>query len=289
MNMKLAEYREQRTHGTLTFPFAFYHVTEEHPRHNMVYHWHPEFEIILVQSGELHLILDGEAHTAKAGDIVIIMDGVLHGGMPVNCIYECFVFDLNAIVGENHSLSPELLSIMNHKTIIRPFLAADTYVQMYTLIRNIFDTMHVQDNGYQFTVIGFIYCFLGEVIKNKCFVSTPGFSPQTNRKLAQLKAALKYIKSYYQEELSLDDLAGASNMNSRYFCRFFKEMTQKTPIDYLNYYRVECACEQIADGQKNITEIAFDNGYRDVSYFIKVFKKYKHITPLQYYKECQKI
>ena len=50
--MKYFDYKEQKQHGTFDFPIAFYHVTPEHPRYNMPYHWHTECEIIRILEGE---------------------------------------------------------------------------------------------------------------------------------------------------------------------------------------------------------------------------------------------
>ena len=52
-------------------------------------------------------------------------------------------------------------------------------------------------------------------------------------------------------------------------------MTHRTPIDYLNYYRIERACYQLITTNLSITEIAYASGFNDLSYFIKTFKKYK--------------
>ena len=71
-------------------------------------------------------------------------------------------------------------------------------------------------------------------------------------------------------------------MTPKYFCRFFLEMTHRTPIDYLNYQRIEHACYQLVTTDASITDIAYSCGFNDLSYFIKTFKKYKGITPGKY-------
>ena len=82
--------------------------------------------------------------------------------------------------------------------------------------------------------------------------------------------------------LSLSDMAAAVHMTPKYFCRFFKATTHRTPVDYLNYFRVEAACNEIAATDRNLTEIALDVGFSNLNYFIRQFKKYKGITPGQY-------
>ena len=49
--MKYINYREERNHGTIDFPIEFYHVTPNHPRYEMSYHWHIEYELIRVLKG----------------------------------------------------------------------------------------------------------------------------------------------------------------------------------------------------------------------------------------------
>ena len=71
-------------------------------------------------------------------------------------------------------------------------------------------------------------------------------------------------------------------MNPKYFCRYFRSMTERTPIDYLNYYRIECACEMLSTKDISIKEVALSCGFNDESYFIKTFHKYKGITPKQF-------
>lgn len=86
---------------------------------------------------------------------------------------------------------------------------------------------------------------------------------------------IRYISERYQNPIALGELAEQCGMNSNYFCRAFKEFTGITPVEYLNFYRVESACERILKAEESITEIAFLCGFNDFSYFIKVFKNLK--------------
>ena len=76
-------------------------------------------------------------------------------------------------------------------------------------------------------------------------------------------------------------MADSVQMSPKYFCRFFQEMTHRSPVDYLNYYRIERACYQLLTTNDTITEVAYNAGFNDL---IKTFKKYKGTTPKQYLK-----
>ena len=92
--MKYINYKEERNHGTIDFPIEFYHVTPNHPRYDMSYHWHIEYELIRVLKGNLLMSIGENEFTAVAGDLIFIKGGLLHGGIPKDCVYECLVFNL---------------------------------------------------------------------------------------------------------------------------------------------------------------------------------------------------
>ena len=83
--------------------------------------------------------------------------------------------------------------------------------------------------------------------------------------------------------LTLAELEAAeAALEPKYFCRVFRQITGRTPINYLNYYRVECAAELLCTTQGSITDIALECGFGDVSYFSRMFRRYKGQTPGQY-------
>ena len=76
-------------------------LTAAHPRYVMSYHWHVECEIMRVLQGTLTVTLDEKSFTAKAGDVIFVNSGVLHSGIPQDCIYQCIVFDMNMFLKFN--------------------------------------------------------------------------------------------------------------------------------------------------------------------------------------------
>jgi len=283
--MKYLGYKENRVHGTINFPFEFYQVTPLHLRYNMVHHWHNEHELIRVTSGSLLLNIDGNEFNAKAGDIVFLNEGMVHSGVPTNCNYDCLLFDMRSLLKNNHICNKEIYKIVNHEINVQLHFC-ESMGEVYQILQEMFRNMRDKKEGYQFKVQGSLYYFLGSVKENKYYENVSTIAPKNKRKLCKLKKVLSYIELNYSSSITLDDLARCANMNSRYFCRFFKAMAHKTPIEYLNYYRIECACEQISITDKNITDIAFDCGFNELSYFIKVFKKIKNVTPYQFLKEA---
>ena len=70
----------------------------------------------------------------------------------------------------------------------------------------------------------------------------------------------------------------------KYFCRYFYQAVHKTPIEYLNFYRVERACFILDTESCSVGDAAYRCGFNDLGYFIRTFKKMKGITPKKYSK-----
>lgn len=280
--MKYIEYRERRKHGTFEFPVEFYHVTPSHPRYEMTYHWHLECELIRILKGDFCLTLEEKEMMIHSGDIIFVPSGALHGGIPSSCVYECIVFDLDALAKANQAGRKLLGKIFNNSIRIHSYFP-NRQDELHTILNTLFQTMRQTSAGRELMITGSLYQFFGYIFEHH-FYSEPPISSQkkNNKRVEQLRAVFDLIDEKYAECLSLEDLSKAAGMNPRYFCRFFQEMTHRTPIDYLNYYRVEQACFKLVTSDDSITEVALSCGFNDVSYFSKTFKKYKGLTPRKY-------
>lgn len=278
--MKYIDYKETREQGTFNFPIALYHVTQRSPRYDMQHHWHTHYEIIRIISGSFQLSLNSQTTTYKAGDVIFVTDGVIHGGTPDDCVYECIVFDLQILLKNNHACAKTIHDIMDHRITIHPFLS-DSSSEILPIVRNLSHALTERRMGHEFMTQGFLYQLLGVILEEHLYDETVTDSA-TTESFKSIKNVLDYISENYYNNISLDALAKIAGMNPKYFCRYFRSMTERTPIDYLNYYRIECACEMLSTKDISIKETAISCGFNDESYFIKTFHKYKGITPKQF-------
>lgn len=92
--------------------------------------------------------------------------------------------------------------------------------------------------------------------------------------------AIRYMADNCMQNISIDQLSYELNMSPANFCQYFKKVTKTTPKQYLTRLRLEKAKELLRVG--NVTEVAMDLGYSNISHFIGLFKKMYGITPKQY-------
>ncbi|MFV0343257.1 MAG: AraC family transcriptional regulator [Anaerocolumna sp.] len=276
-------FKESKIRGTFDFPIEFHYVYPSHPQYVMAYHWHVEYEIIRILSGIFKIYLDEREYEASAGDILFIHSGTLHGGIPMDCVYECIVFDMNMLSKKENISNQYIKEITNHEVVLHEFYPNHTS-EAYPIISQLFDAMKHRKKGYQMISLGCFYQFIGTVLRENKYSTNSLQTPYNQKRIVILKQVLELIESSFHTTLTLEQLSKTAGMSPKYFCKFFQEMTHKSPFDYLNYYRIERACHQLLYTADSITDIAYNSGFNDLSYFIKTFKKYKEITPAKYRK-----
>jgi len=97
--------------------------------------------------------------------------------------------------------------------------------------------------------------------------------------------ALDFMRRHCCEDLSRDDVAEAVHISPSHFSALMKRESGATFTDHLNRMRIDLAAEMLARTDEPIATIALECGYRDQSYFTKVFKRYRNATPLRYRKQ----
>lgn len=272
---------EDRPRGTYDFPFEFHHIDDNHPRYVMSFHWHVEYEIILILKGSLTVTLDEKSFTAGVGDVIFVNSGILHGGIPEQCVYECIVFDMNAFLKMN-AVCAEYIQKIVHQNIMVYHHFTQKQPEVLQVVSTLFDSMRQKNRGYEMIVFGQFYHFFGLVFSNHYYLENIPKARRDYKRILQLKQVVEFIEKNYTTQITLQQLSASVSMSPKYFCRFFSEMTHQTPMDYLNRQRIEQACYQLTTTDDSITEIAYRNGFNDLSYFIRTFRKYKGITPGKY-------
>lgn len=279
--MHYLDYHEQRLHRTGDFPLAFYHVDKKFVRYHMATHWHKETEIIRILSGRLKIYVDDSEIMAEAGDLITLGSGVIHGADPEECVYECIVCDPEALTPQVESCKQALQRILRQSIFLKNSeICADPAYR--ETINRLFSLAGTDFHGRELEMLSAVQGFLGGHIRNIEAARLHTVSERTWQRAEQLKPALEYIEQHYGQHIALETLARLTGFSPKYFCRYFRTVVHRSPIDYLNYYRIERASQLLTGGDMNVAEVAVHCGYADSSAFIKQFRKYKGTTPKQY-------
>lgn len=99
---------------------------------------------------------------------------------------------------------------------------------------------------------------------------------------------LKKIETSFKEELSLEETANAVNVTPQYLSKLFKEETGKSFKELIIELRISEAKKLLKNSDLSIRKIAYEIGYNDPNYFIRIFKKNTGLTPKEYQRVIEK-
>jgi len=278
-------YNELKIHGSAGFPIELYHLDKSEPKYEMAHHWHKNIELIKVLKGKLRVFLDGREYLLSEGDLAFVNSETIHSAIPEEeCVYRCVVYDPEFFSPSQDGCAEFAESISHKECLVKEFhksssLTAKRAGMLFSAMEN------VGDGCSRFYVLSCIYALYDALITEKCVDTSHNIQfEQSDRNIVKLKKVLSYIRTCFGEQITLSDMARVCDMSPKYFCSFFKKMTKKSPVEYLNSYRIEKACRMLLKTDLSVTEVAFSCGFGDLSYFIKTFKKHTGQSPGKYCK-----
>lgn len=252
-------------------------------------HWHNDVELVKILDGEMNYYINGKTINLKKNDGVIINSKVMHYGFSENnqeCEFICILID------------PEILSINSviYKNLINPIITSPNLE--YNLLK--------QDNINHNKILLNIeelyksyhhFILTQENIDLECIATTCYFwknwfdlvkdnlinnNEEPSKEILLQKKMTRFIYQNYMHPIKLENIAESANICRSKCCILFKKYVQQSPINFLNEYRVERAKELILNTNMNITEIALNCGFNNLSYFAKQFYKITGKTPKKY-------
>ncbi len=91
-----------------------------------------------------------------------------------------------------------------------------------------------------------------------------------------------FIKANINEDIKLGVLSEKACMSKATFYRSFKKEYGISPLEYVISEKIKFAKSLLSNPKNTVKSVAFECGFQDVNYFIRLFKKIESITPGQY-------
>ncbi len=266
--------KEQKDHGTSLFPCALYEVCEEKSWSGVPHHWHEEIEIIYFARGSYTLYINMQKLQIEEKCFYFIHPGELHAIVPHSESTESALVFHPSLLGFEYDVFPQYLKLSS------PVFSS--FEKEYLNIFHIFHQFPEENLSARLFIQGEIFKMAGILSTLPSLFQS---KKKTDMRIETIKTALDFLHTHYQEKLYIRDLALQVNMNEQYFCRFFKKVLGKSPVTYLNEYRIKQACVLLQTTDIPIMEIGMDCGFFNLGNFMKEFKKHTGTTPLKYRKK----
>jgi|LSQX01.1.fsa_nt_gb AraC-like DNA-binding protein len=243
----------------------FYHY-DIIPFTNMPLHWHPEIEILYFVKGDVKVFANQLiTTTARPGDIVFLSPYAMHRLCPVDTTtpveYHCLNVKVDAVSKSALNLPVEKLPCL---------ITTNNRVREYMdrIIEELNGDLPYRD---EFVTCEFasLITMLFRIVNTSEEYSLRSFGTQTKA----VREAIQYIHAHGFEKITVEDICRHVGFSKSHFSSVFRKITGQTMMDFIIYFRLSYAREQILSGHKSIRECALESGFNDVSYFIKRYRR----------------
>ncbi len=254
-------------------------------------HFHNFMEIGICRDGNGILIVGEKSLEYHGGMISILPENTLHTTISRKgniCFWEYLYIDVTGFFHEYYQNDARRAEDMIQKVNAgAEFLKIEETPKIYRLAEAVMDEERVERHSSREIVNGLLCALLLTVAReNKELKKSAG---ESEFKLEQIQDALSYLqKNYRQGGMLVEELAGICHMSETHFRRVFVECMHMTPLEYINFVRVQKACEMILKTNYSMELIAEQTGFLSQSSFIRNFKEFLGSTPYQWKKQSQR-
>lgn len=261
---------ELQTYDNHEYPLIFHYDRIIKGVNEISAHWHLNLELLFVKQGTLKVTLEDQTYFADEGSIVVINSNTVHAleSESETCHYFCLILDYNYC----DSLGFDTLNNQYY-----PLSYDDEMKNIFQLIIN--EGISAKQY-YKKAIRALCHTMLILLHRNNLYHSqnaTHSFINPDN--VVIVKNIIDYIQENYAESFTLDDLARYSAISKFHMCRIFKEVTFVTINQFITQLRLEQAQMLLLDEHRSITEIALETGFKSLSYFTKIYKRYYGYPP----------
>lgn len=279
---------EQRLPQDFDKSFVVFRETGKH--FPCPWHFHPEFELVLVLRSTGRRMVGDHIGYFNDDDLVFMGSGIPHvwindpqfmngeAGYQADAIVIHF---MDSFLGDKFLSIPEM---ENFKNILRLSSRGLAYHgKTRERINHLMKNMVTMSGLKRLSALFEIFDMLATSTEYEVLAS-PGYTQVELKASDRFGKVTEYIMRNFDKEITLPEVASIANMAVTTFCNFFKDHFRVTFVEYLNTVRIGYACKLLADDDYNIVEIAYESGFKNLANFNRQFKRYKNMTPTEYRK-----
>lgn len=254
------------------------------------WHFHPEIELVYVDSGSGKRHIGNHLSYYSDGDLILIGANVPHFGFTDRLTgnkQEVVIQFKEDFLGTDFFMAPEMSQINKlfqrgkqgivfhgeTKSEVGRQMATLTQLNPLERLTGLINLLQRLAKSDQYKLLN-----IDSVILEA--------KPQDNNRLELL---YDFVHREYIRHIPLAEAATMVSMTEQAFSRFFKKKTGKTFTQFVNEHRLVHASRLLAEEPMGITDICYASGFNNFSHFNKLFKKFTGKSPSQYRNEIQKV
>lgn len=254
------------------------------------WHFHPEYEIMLVVEGTGMRFVGDSMERFEAGDLVFFGSNIPHLYRSDAAYYEkahgleskaIVVYFKENFLGQSFWDIPDVLAIKKLLSLSTRGIKfkGNSRKELKKQIQKLDETR----DGIERLIALLTILKTMSGTKEYDLLSSNAFTRYVEEEdCVRINRVYQYIMDNYTENPSLQQVSEVANMSTTAFCRYFKSRTNKTYTQFLNEIKIGNACKLLVDDKQSISQICFEIGFNNFTHFNSQFKKIMGLTPREY-------
>ena len=275
----------------LPFPIDshIHYYIEDLPHFIVPWHYHPAIEIMYITRGIGTRFVGDCIEQYEEGDVCMIGPNLPHewrnddayfdkeSGLRATCI--CLFFK-REIFDPNFIRLPEMNNIRDLIERSRKF-TGKSKLEITRFIRSSVNDVGVRKVTNLLTLLE-----LMATSTEYELLASVGFTNSVNSEdFERFNKVYKFLVKNFATSIRLEEVSTLVGLTPTAFCRYFKERTKKTFVEYLNEMRIGYSKKLLLENKMKISTISGEVGFPNLSNFISQFKKVTGMSPSQFQKQ----
>ena len=254
-------------------PFKLFLFEGQDGNYHRAKHWHRSVEIFLVAEGELEFFLNNQCRPLKAPDFVIVNSNEIHSITAPNP-------NRTIVVQIPPACFSDYLNPGDYAVFSRQDDASN--LQLVHLIARIYQVYQRKEFACELEVKGLFFQLLHLLVTRFMDREENPETIRQKRKLDRLSDITAYIKSHYDQEITLEHVADHFGFSPTYLSRMFRKYADISYKTYVLDLRTEYGRREMLNTSRSLEDIAVNNGFPDSRAFAKAFRKRYGCLPSEY-------
>lgn len=245
-------------------------------------HYHQNPEMFYVLRGNLDIKIDDKMYKMQSGDIVLINANKRHT-----------VIGNEELLGARFEIDFHLLAeYMGSMQLLFWCNTVADRNHAYSNLRRLLDrilTRYFEKDDKSALYLNALYFEILYVLTSNFLVKADDvrLNLEDSQDRMRIRQIQNYVQANYQSQISLNDLADRLYLSNAYLSKYIKKNLGMTFMEYLNNVRLFHAVDELMYSDKNLTHIAYDNGFPTSTSFTKAFREIYNESPSEYRKKIQ--
>lgn len=269
------------------FPLRIKEYTVTAPSHGRnIPHWHEDFEIAQIMEGICRYKVNDDEILLQKGDFLFVNSRAMHVNTRGDCprmSARCLLFQPSLLTSNPMILAKYIEPVHRGAPFEYLYFPRNTEeaAECGRWMDMIYDAKRSSKPAYELEVLAGLHGLAACVYRHAANIA-PAVDQRTPS-ADQEKIMLEFIYSNFRDRITLKDIAGSAYLSTHRCCEIFREKIGRSPVEYLNYYRLQVAARLLVSSlSRTIQQTGAECGFESPAYFTSQFKKQFGVSPREY-------